>query len=539
MFRCLILLKWACRRAVWSATTMSHFVFGFWRDTSCNLSPFSFRIHIFRQERNSGVRRRRVDVDETVSQIKKGDRDVVSSRASGAQSRRRHDPDYRFPEIEEAMQRVSHKRIHERIHERDAEQNEGERVETVQRIFRRVTNVFDTRRGLSWWSNASERPRGHWSSHYQKLGERAIRRLCVSRSTQLSDGDLFWFVPNAFYVEHVMHAGATKWTKLLTCDDCSGMTFSAFHSVYLRRHRKWSFLSRFVPVEPIIFVPAVVSLCHGLRCTIPGTVSRVSASLADCSVPRVRKRMTQLIPISHMSVTESQEDFVQMGSRRVHTEIIIDAVTQDLIRGRDLRKRGEGKKATFVKNMHDGSHRVIHLCSQYLMDMHWLKRILFCDDAQDDWYRIQIRTVTARCHRSYENTQLCMTLDDQLMKIIEHIEGKRSSPSLEDEDGVLEEDETRDVRDEAGFHVLTAQCRITERPQSSKVTKRDVSCWVIARQCVLSSMHNRQFWRLQRDTHDKSYCRWWTFRCFVSLLMRYLMVPQQGIIEMRLLSLTV
>ena len=87
-----------------------------------------------------------------------------------------------------------------------------------------------------------------------------------------------------------------------------------------------------------------------------------------------------------------------------------------------------------------------------------------------------------------------MTLDDQQqaalyliiekyeMKIIERLEGKGSSASLDDNDGVLEENETRDVRAEAGFHALTAQCRITERPQLSTVTKRDVSCRTIARQ---------------------------------------------------------
>ena len=190
---------------------------------------------------------------------------------------------------------------------------------------------------------------------------------------------------------------------------------------------------------------------------------------------------------------------------------------------------------------------LINICLYiFELDMHWLKWILFCDVAQDDWYRIQIRTVTVRCHRSYENTHRCMTLDDQQyttlyrfiekheMKVIERIEGKRSSPSLGDDDGVLEEDETRDVRVEAGLHALTAQCRITERPQSSTVTKWDVSYRTIARQWVLSSMHNRQCWRQQRDIHDKIYWCWRTVWCFVSLSVRYLLVPQHGIIEVRL-----
>ena len=90
-----------------------------------------------------------------------------------------------------------------------------------------------------------------------------------------------------------------------------------------------------------------------------------------------------------------------------------------------------------------------------------------------------------------QHAALCRLIEKHEMNIIERIDGKRSYSSLEDDDGVLEEDEARDVRDEAGFHALTGQCRMTERPQSSKVTKRDVSCWAIARQCVLS-MHNRQ-----------------------------------------------
>ena len=72
----------------------------------------------------------------------------------------------------------------------------------------------------------------------QESEERVIRRLYVSGSTQSSDGDLFLIVSNVFYAEHIIHAGTSTWTKLLTCDDCSGMTFSAFHSVCLRRHRK-------------------------------------------------------------------------------------------------------------------------------------------------------------------------------------------------------------------------------------------------------------------------------------------------------------
>ena len=81
-----------------------------------------------------------------------------------------------------------------------------------------------------------------------------------------------------------------------------------------------------------------------------------------------------------------------------------------------------------------------------------------------------------------QHTTLCRFIEKHEMKVIERIEGKRSSPSLGDDDGVLEEDETRDVRVEAGLHALTAQCRITERPQSPTVTKRDVSCWTIPRQ---------------------------------------------------------
>ena len=244
---------------------MSNFAFEVWRDTSCNLSSYSCRTHIFRQERNSGVWRRRVD--RRWNSVKDQKR-VIAMLFHYALQERSHEggttQDADFPKLRRrcSVCHISASMIASMSASMSASMI-GARSRSREKEWRR-SKEFSGESARSSLPDvdfhddpiASEGHHVPTGASINKKNRRACnsQTLCVI-STQSSDGDVFLTVQNTFYAEHVMHAGTTTWTKLLTCDDCSGMTFSALHSVCLRRHSKWPFLSRPVPVEPAIFVP--------------------------------------------------------------------------------------------------------------------------------------------------------------------------------------------------------------------------------------------------------------------------------------------
>ena len=93
---------------------------------------------------------------------------------------------------------------------------------------------------------------------------------------------------------------------------------------------------------------------------------------------------------------------MQMTSRRVHTEINIDAVDQDRIRGRDLRK------------MRKKTRRLSKMCttevigpSSCVPNACWT-----CIDSNGSYFVMSRKMIDTES-RSYENTYRYMTLDDQ------------------------------------------------------------------------------------------------------------------------------